>query len=103
VTDPPPITDDPWIDAYLKCRAAILGGEIQTLRDVEEFAHELRRGLPRTAPSVPAATFITADIDITFPESSHLEYRDLMVGLWRPDFARPAIRRVSSLIIEGEI
>lgn len=83
-----PICGDPWIDAYLRCRAAVLTGEVQTLAEAEEFAHELRRGLPRTAPSVPAAMFITADIDIAFPESSFPEFQELMVGLWKPDFAR---------------
>lgn len=50
MSEPP--TGDPWIDAYLKFRAAVLGGQVETLTEVEAFALELRRGLPGTAPSV---------------------------------------------------
>jgi hypothetical protein len=90
-----PETGDPWIDAYLAFRAAVLAGEFETIAQAEEFARELKRALPSTAPSVPAATFITADIGITFSESSCAapspiarEIRHVMVGLWKPDFAR---------------
>lgn len=36
--------------------------------------------------------FITADIDIAFPESPFPEFQELMVGLWKPDFGRDGNR-----------
>jgi hypothetical protein len=89
------IVGDPWIDAYLAFRVAVVAGEFETIAEAEEFARELKRVLPTAAPSVPAAMFITADLNIAFPEASSpaaspiaREIRELMVGLWKPDFAR---------------
>jgi hypothetical protein len=89
------IVGDPWIDAYLAFRVAVVAGEFETIAEVEEFARELKRVLPTAAPSVPAAMFITADLNIALPEASSpaappisREIRELMVGLWKPDFAR---------------
>lgn len=93
---------DPWIDAYLRFRAAVLNREVTTLAEVEAYALELRHGLPGTAPSVPAAAFITADIAITFPDWSYPRYANLMVDLWQPDFARGP-RTERGLVIEGDI
>jgi hypothetical protein len=39
-------TDDPWIDAYLAFRGAVLNGELETVADAEKYAREAQRGLP---------------------------------------------------------
>lgn len=75
------LTDDPWIDSYLAYRTAWLKDEFTTLADVEEYALEVKRGLPPGTPSIPAAIFIMADIAITFPQESSPE---LMAALWIP-------------------
>ena len=77
---------DPWIAAYLKFKRALLRREFSTDAEVEVYARETQAGLPCPTPSIPAAMFITADIDITFPES----FPALMAALWRPhDSSRP--------------
>jgi hypothetical protein len=78
-------TDDPWIDAYLAFRGAVLDGELKTVADVEEYAHEAQRGLPAGGPSIPAAMFITADVAVTFAGES---FPVLMTALWTPHEAR---------------
>jgi hypothetical protein len=74
-------TDDPWIDAYLVFRGAVLNGGFETVADVEEYAREAQRGLPPGGPSIPAAMFITGDVAVTFAGES---FPVLMTALWTP-------------------
>ena len=74
-------TDDPWIDAYLVFRGAVLHGEFETVADVEEYAREAQRGLPPGGPSIPAAMFITGDVAVTFAGES---FPVLMTAPWTP-------------------
>lgn len=78
-------TDDPWIDAYLAFRKAVLNGEFETVAAVEEYAREAQRGLPGGGPSIPAAMFITGDIAIAFAGES---FPVLMTALWTPQGTR---------------
>lgn len=78
-------TDDPWIDAYLVFREAVLNGEFETVADVEEYAREAQRGLPAGGPSTPAAMFITGDVAVTFAGES---FPMLMTALWTPQEAK---------------
>ncbi|MGH3841862.1 MAG: hypothetical protein ACRDS0_10520 [Pseudonocardiaceae bacterium] len=76
--------DDPWIEAYLRMRQAMLDREISTIADAQDWAATARRALPREGPSVTAAMFITADIAISFPEGDTSSDADLMTALWIP-------------------
>ncbi len=81
MTERAPITglvdsDDPWIRGYLKLRAAVLSGEIETPEEITAYATELNRGLPAGGPPPPIAAFIAADIKITLPVMADL--------LWTP-------------------
>ena len=81
-----PATGDPWIDAYLAFRAALLDGRFSDLAEVKAYALEAKRHLPSPSPSMPAAIFITRDIARTFPAWSSPE---LMTALWVPSDGRP--------------
>jgi hypothetical protein len=59
--------EDPWIQAYLQLRQAVVDGELTTLRQVKECARQVQRSMPERQPSPLVAAFITADIAITFP------------------------------------
>jgi hypothetical protein len=74
-------TGDPWIDAYLSFRQAYLDGA--TADELTNFAEELKRGLPGLTPSIPAATFIHADIVITCGTQG--VSTPLVTALWIPD------------------
>ena len=76
--------DDPWIEAYLQFRQAVLNDEITSIADIEDWAATARRALPRQSPSIPAAMFITADIAATFPEGNTSSDAGLMTALWIP-------------------
>lgn len=76
--------DDPWIEAYLCMRQAMLDHEISTIADAEDWAATARRALPSEGPSVTAAMFITADIAISFPAGDTSSDADLMTALWIP-------------------
>lgn len=80
IDEQPGHTGDPWIDAYLRFRQAVLDGA--TADELTDFAHELHRGLPGQAPPPPAAMFIHADIAITC--SSKGVPMPLITALWRP-------------------
>ncbi len=80
----PPMTDDPWIDAYLRFRQAVLDGA--TFEELTGFAEELKRGLPNLIPPIPAAMFIYTDILITCGENS--VSTPLVTALWVPDRLR---------------
>lgn len=86
--DNPTDDDDPWIDWYLKFRAAVLGGELKTLTQVNEYVRQTRGDIPTSAPSIPAAMFIQQNIGITFPDRAP----ELMKALWTPDWARDSAR-----------
>jgi hypothetical protein len=75
---------DPWIDAYLAFRAAVLNDRLTSLEDAEEYARELKRHLPAGQPSITAAMFISADIAITFPDQEIPHH--LVRKLWTPGF-----------------
>jgi hypothetical protein len=73
-------TGDPWIDAYLRFRRAVLDGA--TIDELTAFAAELKRNLPHQAPPPPAAMFIHHDIIITCGTSSLSP--QLVTALWVP-------------------
>lgn len=78
-------TGDPWVDAYLKFRRAVLDGG--TVEELTAFAAELKRGLPPQPPPPPAAMFIHHDIIITCGTSSLPP--QLATALWIPGAAIP--------------
>ena len=63
MSEPPVVTGDPWIDAYLRFRRAWLDGATES--ELADLATECRRGLPSPTPPTPAAMFIHRDIVIT--------------------------------------
>lgn len=69
-------SDDPWIAGYLKLRAAVLSGEVETPEEITAYASELSRGLPAGGPPPSIAAFVAADITVTFPVMTDL--------LWTP-------------------
>lgn len=60
-------SDDPYIDAYLKLRHAVLTGDFETPEEIAAYAEELARDLPESTPPPSIVAFIAADIRITFP------------------------------------
>lgn len=86
MTERPPPSGDPWIDAYLGLLAGLGQGDFQTLAEVEDYVREVKGGLPVGAPSIPAATFIHHDLAIRFP-GQPLPLA-LVTALWLPDSAR---------------
>jgi hypothetical protein len=73
-------TGDPWIDAYLRFRRAVLDGA--TSDELTAFAAELKRDLPAQSPPPPAAMFIHHDIIITCGTSGLSA--QLVTALWVP-------------------
>lgn len=84
MTEPPVCTEDPWIDAYLRFRQALLGGA--SVEELTGFADELKHGLPDPTPPPPAAMFIHADIVITCGTESLST--PLVTALWVPGTSR---------------
>lgn len=70
---------DPWIDAYLTFREAVLDGA--TVEELTAFAAELKRALPHPTPP-PAAMFIHSDILITCDTNALSS--QLVTALWVP-------------------
>jgi hypothetical protein len=83
---PPVHTGDPWIDAYLIFRQAWADGA--TEGELNDLAAECKRGLPSSAPPVPAAMFIHRDILITAGQKAITPR--LVAALWVPDGVRTA-------------
>jgi hypothetical protein len=86
MSEPPVVTGDPWIDAYVTFRQAWLDGATET--ELTDLANEARRSLPSPTPPIPAALFIHRDILIT-SEQGALP-RQLVTALWVPESARGA-------------
>lgn len=84
MTEPPVCTEDPWIDAYLRFRQALLDGA--SVEELTGFADELKHGLPSPTPPPPAAMFIHADIVITCGVEN--VSTPLVTALWVPDTSR---------------
>jgi hypothetical protein len=86
MSEPPVVTGNPWIDAYLTFRRAWVEGVSEA--ELTSLAGECRRGLPSPAPPVPAALFIHRDILITSQQNALP--RQLVTALWVPESARGA-------------
>lgn len=84
MTEPHMCTEDPWIDAYLRFRQAVLDGA--TIKELTDFADELKQGLPSPTPPPPAAMFIHADIVITCDAQN--VSTQLVTALWVPHAPR---------------
>jgi len=86
VSEPPVCTGDPFIDAYLTFRQAWIDGA--TEEELIDLATECKRGLPSSAPPVPAAMFIHRDVLITAGQKALSP--QLVTALWVPEGVRTA-------------